>query len=143
MIRKRQMTQFLILFSTVLCSCSPKVGEQAADAGTRDIGVKVQALAVEHFTEGFKIDYNRDQTYACITKSFKTREKDAFATLSLLIYDGIAEQVILQETVPRATATWIDTYEVEVMVVPGMLAEDAAPPPGYIYHVKEKKKKSR
>lgn len=143
MIRNRPLINCFILFFCLLWSCSPKVSKEMTEAEKTKMESKVQALAVEHFTSDYKIDYNASQTFACISKSFRTRKKEVFATLSLLIYDASADEIILQETIPKASAKWISDSEVEVRIVPGMLAEDSTPDPGFIFHVQEKKKKAR
>ena len=104
---------------------------------------RVNALATQHFQSGYKIAYNTSKTFAFVSKSIKTRKNEVFPTLSLLIYDGEEEAIIFQETIPQASASWISDQEVEVRIVPGMLADDEQSDAGFIFNVQEKQKKTR
>ncbi len=143
MIRNRLWITFLFLVYTLLLSCSPKVSDQVRNIDKKSMEEKINALAVQQFGGGYKIAYNNSKTFALVTKSFKTRKNEAFATLSLLIYDGTEEEVIFQETIPKASAKWINDDEIEVSVVSGMLADDKQAAAGFIFNVQEKKKHAR
>ena len=146
MIRHRLWIAFLYVIPTLLLSCSPKVSDQMTKtAETAEVSMeeKINALAAKQFESGYKITYNSSKTFALVSKSFQTRKNEAFATLSLLIYDGVGEEIVFQETIPKASASWISDEEVEVSVVSGMLADDKQAKEGFIFHVKEKQKKAR
>ena len=143
MVRNRLWIASLCLFYTLLQSCSPKVSDQVSNADQVSMEEKINALAVKQFEDGYKITYNTSKTFALVTKSFKTRKNEAFATLSLLIYDGVEEEIVFEETIPKASASWINDHEVEVRVISGMLADDQQAKAGFIFNVQEKKKKAR
>ncbi|MBX2876531.1 MAG: hypothetical protein KTR30_30705 [Saprospiraceae bacterium] len=143
MIRPRVWIVALYLAFPLFWSCSPKVSDHVTNTDQVSMEEKINALAVQQFQNGYKIAYNKSKTFALVTKSFKTRKNEAFSTLSLLIYDGAGEEIIFQETIPKASASWISQDEVEVSVVSGMLADDKQAKPGFIFNVHEKKKKAR
>ena len=143
MIRNRLWIAFLCVITTLLLSCSQKVSDQVTKIDEVSMEEKINALAAKQFESGYQIVYNSSRTFALVSKSFKTRKNEAFATLSLLIYDGAEAEIIFQETIPKASASWISDEEVEVSVVSGMLADDKQAKEGFIFHVKEKQKKAR
>ncbi|NRB50090.1 MAG: hypothetical protein HRU41_20605 [Saprospiraceae bacterium] len=143
MIRNRLWIASLCVVSTLVLSCSQKISNQVAKTDEVSMEEKINALAAKQFESGYKIAYNASKTFALVSKSFKTRKNETFATLSLLIYDGAGAEIIFQETIPKASASWISDEEVEVSVVSGMLADDKQAKDGFIFHVKEKRKKAR
>ena len=143
MIRSRLLITLFLSLAISSWNCSPKVSDQVSNIDQVSMEEKIEALAIQHFESGYKIDYNQSKSFVSLSKSFKTRKNEAFNSLALVVYDIKQEEVILQETFSRATAQWINDSELEVVVIPGMVAEDKQAKPGFIFDAKHKKKKSR
>lgn len=143
MIGSRLLIHLLFLLAISAWNCSPKVSDQVTNTDKASMEEKIEALAVKHFETGYQIDYNKSKSFVSLSKSFKTRKNEAFNSLALVVYDIKQEEVILQETFSRATAKWINDTEIEVVVIPGMMAEDKPAKPGFIFDVKNKKKNPR
>jgi len=143
MIRSRLSINLLLLLVILAWNCSPKVSDQVTNTNTVSMEEKIEALAVKHLESGYKIDYNESRTFVSLSKSFKTRKNEAFSSLALVVYDIKQEEVILQETFSRATARWINETEIEIVIIPGVVAEDNQTKPGFIFNVKQKKKNPR
>jgi len=98
---------------------------------------KIEQLGKELFKQDFSLDYNKDKTVVCISKTIKTRPNDIFSTLSFAIYQVESAALLFKEVVPRATGKWLNNQEFQVSTIPGQMSGRAANASrnGYIYNV--------
>lgn len=98
-------------------------------------------IAVEKFDNNYQFKFNSDSTYL-ICYSQNKKSQDVFPPLKYFIYDLNNNDIVFEESLPNGKIKWINDFQVQVYIVPGIVHGDENKNSSsvYIYDVKHKRK---
>lgn len=140
---KGHFAALLLLSISFLGACTQKVRPLTEEKETIPIEEQLQQIAIQHFGEKYRIEYNTSKSFASISKETKTRKNEIFPTLSFLVYDIQQKKILHQEVVARAQLRWMSDTALEIAVTPGMVDDSGDTKAGFIYDVTTGKKNKR
>ena len=112
------MKEFLFLFSLILIlgllACSKKL----KSASPSNLEEKANEFATKIYQKDYQVDFNESKTIVCISKLSNKKGGDSLPTLSFTLYNPATEKILFKETIPRATGTWKNDQQFEVLITP-------------------------
>ncbi len=140
---KGHFAVLLLLAISWMGACTRKASPITTEKENITIEEQLQQIAIQHFGEKYRIEYNTSKSFASISKETKTRKNEIFPTLSFLVYDIQQKKILHQEVVARAQLKWISDTALEIAVTPGMVDDSGDTKAGFIFDLTTGQKRER
>ncbi len=134
------MVAFSLLFG---CASSSKDASNNPGLTKSGANADYQKVALQKYQKDISYSFNSEKSYVICTHKSKQPSPRRPRATHFFIYDIKNNTVLFEDAQARAKVRWINPFQVEVAVIPGIVKGDESEGTqihGYIYDIKQGRK---